>query len=58
MNINLKIEAKKLFLIHPIARVAKIGEMTSSEVMKARYKTFDTLPYRVSKLSKKARRKS
>jgi hypothetical protein len=58
MNINFKIEAKKI--VSPIIIKNLIPELTAKQVVDLIYKTFSNdlfmLPYKVQKLSKKARR--
>lgn len=58
MNVNFKIEAKKL--LSPTILKSYLPEQKLSDILKTHYKVFSKdifmLPYKVQKLSKKARR--
>lgn len=63
MNIHLKIEAKNALMVTPTALTKSFitsPNIKKSEVLKSLYKVFTldcfALPYKVQKLSKKARR--
>jgi hypothetical protein len=56
MNINLKIEAKKTITSEGIAFIREQG-LSLKDIYKGLNKSHFLLPYKVSKLSKKARRK-